>query len=96
MSVIARRDVFQVIADATHRKIISMIIKEPLNLNAIAAKFDISRPAVSPHIKILEECGMASIQQNGGERYVEARLQQLNEVVSWVEKYRKILGKNIR
>ena len=56
-----RRDVFQAIADPTRRAIIQMISKQSLNLNAVADNFDISRPAISKHIKILTECGLVKI-----------------------------------
>ena len=83
-----RRDVFQAIADPTRRQIIGMISKEPLNLNAVAEKFDISRPAISKHIKILTECGLIQIRQEGRERYCEARLQPLIEISDWVAQYK--------
>lgn len=85
-----RRDVFQAIADPTRREIIGLIATQPLNLNAIADKFHVSRPAVSKHIKILSECGLIVIKQQGRERYCEAKLQKLNEVSGWVEQYRQI------
>ena len=84
-----RRDVFQAIADPTRRQIISMIAGQQLNLNAVADKFDISRPAISKHIKILTECGLIVINQQGRERYCEAKLAKLNEVSNWVEQYRQ-------
>lgn len=84
----ARRDVFQAIADPTRREIINLIAGQRLNLNTIAENFDVSRPAISQHIKILSECGLIVIQQQGRERYCEARLEKLNEVSVWVEKYR--------
>jgi len=65
-----------------------MIAKESLNLNAVADRFDISRPAISRHIKILTECGLIAIKQEGRERYCKPRLQKLNEVSNWVEQYR--------
>ena len=83
-----RRDVFQAIADPTRRAIINMIAGQPLNLNAVAEQFDVSRPAISKHIKILTECGLIAIKQQGRERYCEAKLQKLNEVSEWVERYR--------
>lgn len=83
-----RRDVFQAIADPTRREIINMIAKQSLNLNAIAEKFEISRPAISKHIRILTECGLITIKQQGRERYCEAQLKKLNEVSQWVEQYR--------
>ncbi|MBS1511342.1 MAG: winged helix-turn-helix transcriptional regulator [Bacteroidetes bacterium] len=84
-----RRDVFQAIADPTRRSIIHLIASQPLNLNAVADQFNISRPAISKHIKILTECGLVVIKQQGRERYCEAKLDQLNEVSAWVEQYRK-------
>ena len=90
-----RRDVFQAIADPTRRKIIHMIAQESLNLNAVAQRFDISRPAVSKHIKILTECGLIVIKQQGRERYCEAKLQKLNEVSEWIEQYRVFWTKKL-
>jgi len=84
-----RRDVFQAIADPTRREIISMIAHQSLHLNSVAEKFDVSRPAISKHIKILTECGLITIKQLGRHRYCEAKLDKLNEVSGWVEQYRK-------
>ena len=84
-----RRDVFQAIADPTRRAIINLVAAQSLNLNAIADNFEISRPAISQHIKILTECGLIIVRQQGRERYCEARLAKLNEVAAWVEQYRQ-------
>jgi len=83
-----RRDVFQAIADPTRRAIINMIAHQSLNLNSVADSFDISRPAISKHIKILTQCGLITIKQQGRERFCEAKLQKLNEVSQWIEQYR--------
>lgn len=84
-----RRDVFQAIADPTRREIINLLAQKPLNLNAVADNFDISRPAVSKHIKILTECGLIIIQQQGRERYCRAELAKLKEVSEWANRYRE-------
>jgi DNA-binding transcriptional ArsR family regulator len=89
MSIEARRDVFQAIADPTRRQIINLIAKKPMNLNAIADNFQISRPAVSQHIKILTECGMVVVRQEGRERFCEAKLDGLKEVSNWVDQYKQ-------
>ena len=83
-----RRDVFQAIADPTRREIINMLAHKSLNLNSVAENFNVSRPAISKHIKILTECGLVVINQQGRERYCEAKLAKLNEVSEWVERYR--------
>ena len=85
-----RRDVFQAIADPTRREIINLIAFKSLNLNAIAENFNVSRPAISQHIKILYECGLIVINKQGRERYCESRLHQLNEISEWIEKYRRL------
>ena len=85
----SRRDVFQAIADPNRRAILSLLSDNKLTLNGVADKFKISRPAVSKHIKILQECGLVEIEQQGRERYCEARLEKLNEVAGWIEQYRK-------
>jgi DNA-binding transcriptional ArsR family regulator len=85
-----RRDVFQAIADPTRREIINMIAQHPLNVNAVAENFEVSRTAIYKHIKMLTECGLVVITQFGRERYCEARLERLAEVADWVEQYRKM------
>ncbi|MBI1768922.1 MAG: winged helix-turn-helix transcriptional regulator [Bacteroidetes bacterium] len=90
-----RRDVFQAIADPTRREIINMLAHKQLNLNAIAENFDVSRPAISKHIKILVECGLIIISQQGRERHCEAKLQKLIEVSDWIEQYRQFWNKKL-
>jgi DNA-binding transcriptional ArsR family regulator len=82
-----RRDVFQAIADPTRREIIDLLSRQSLNLNAVADQFPISRPAISKHIKILTECGLVRIRQEGRERYCEAQFQKLRQVSVWTEQY---------
>jgi len=84
-----RRDVFQAIADPNRRAILGLLARQRLSLNGIAANFHISRPAVSKHIKILTECGLVYVSQQGRERYCEARPDGLSEVADWIEKYRQ-------
>ena len=84
-----RRDVFQAIADPNRRAIINLLATKPLNLNQVADNFNISRPAISKHIKILTECGLVTIYQDGRERYCTIQLKKLQEVNVWVEQYKK-------
>jgi len=85
-----RRDVFQAIADPTRRDIINLIAHKSLNVNSVAENFDVSRTAVYKHLKILTECGLVVITQQGRERHCEAKLNKLSEVSDWVEQYRKV------
>ncbi len=83
-----RRDVFQAIADPTRREIINLIAHQRLNLTAVADNFEVSRPAISKHIKILTECGLIFIEQQGRERFCTADLDQLNEVSAWIDQFK--------
>ena len=84
-----RRDVFQAIADPTRREIIHLITQGSMNLNAVAENFNVSRPAISKHIKILTECGLIVIKKQGRDHFCEAKLEKLNEVSDWIGQYKK-------
>ena len=56
-----RRGVFQAIAGPARRQTIDVLSTESENLNAIAEQFDVSRPAMSQQIKVLEECGLVGM-----------------------------------
>ena len=85
-----RRDVFQAIADPTRRAIVSLLALQTLTVSGIAEHFQVSRPAISKHVKILEECGLVTVRKSGREHYCEAKLKKLHEVADWVEPYRQM------
>jgi DNA-binding transcriptional ArsR family regulator len=89
MTTEARRDVFQAIADPTRREIIDLIANDSMNLNAIAENFDISRPAISQHIKILAECGIIEIEKRGRERYCKIQPRSLIPAFLWMDQHQK-------
>ncbi len=85
-----RRDVFQAIADPTRRDILMSLTKESRNVNALADQFDMTRQAVSLHVKYLQECGVIQIEKQGRERYCSLELKKLSEVADWLEPFRKL------
>jgi len=87
---IMRRDVFQAIADPVRRDIISLLAEEPLTVNTVAKKFDVSRPAISKHLKILNECNIIIIHKQGRERFCEIQPGNLIPAFLWIEQYRKL------
>ena len=86
--IVVRRDVFQAIADPTRRAIIDKLAGKTYTISEVANDFDISQPAISKHIKILNECGLLVMQKNGRERLCTANLNALAEVAEWAEKYK--------
>jgi DNA-binding transcriptional ArsR family regulator len=85
----ARRDVYQAIADPTRRAIIGWIASGPMDMNSITEKFHISQQAISLHVKILADCGLVRVKQQGRNRICEAKLAKLAEVDEWIGQYRK-------
>jgi len=90
-----RRDIFQAIADPTRRQIINLIAYRSLNLNELADHFDISRPAVSKHVKILSECGLLNVVQEGRERYCKPQFHKIKEIAIWAEQYEAFWNKKL-
>ena len=84
-----RRDVFQAIADPVRRQILQLVAEKPMHLNAVVAQFDISRPAISRHIRILSECGLLLLKRSGRERHCIAELKSLKQVEDWTAQYRR-------
>jgi DNA-binding transcriptional ArsR family regulator len=85
-----RRDVFQAIADPVRRDIISLLAEQTLTVNSVAEHFDVSRPAISKHLKILKECGIVCINKKGRERYCQIQPRNLIPAFLWIEQYRNI------
>ena len=77
-------DAFQVIADPSRRQMLKLLSKKSLTINALAGNFDMSRPAVSKHIKIMENAGFISIQGIGRERHCLLKQDGFNELQKWI------------
>ena len=85
-----RRDVFQAIADPVRRDIISLLAEKTLTVNAVAEKFEVSRPAISKHLKILRECEIIEITQQGRERFCQIQPKKLIPAFLWIDQYRSL------
>ncbi len=77
-------DTFQVIGDASRRKMLVLLSANSLTINHLADHFDMSRPAVSKHIKILETAGFISIQDRGRERFCSLKKDGFEELQAWL------------
>jgi DNA-binding transcriptional ArsR family regulator len=80
-----RLDAFQVIADPSRRTMLQMLSKQSLTINSLAENFDMSRPAVSKHIKIMYTAGFISITDIGRERYCTLKQEGFNELQNWID-----------
>ena len=82
-------DPFQVIADPSRRQMLVMLSKDSMTINALAEKFDMSRPAVSKHVKILHSAGFISIKDIGRERYCTLKQDGFNELQDFIDYFDK-------
>jgi len=87
--------VYQAIADPTRREIIDLLARNRMNMNAISEKFDISRPAISKHMRILIECGLVNVTQEGRERYCQAFPKKLKKVSDWLKYYERFWNQKL-
>ena len=91
-------DAFQVIADPSRRQMMMMLSKDSMTINSLAEKFDMSRPAVSKHLKIMYNAGFISVKTIGRERYCTLKQEGFDEVQGfinyfdtfWTSKLRKL------
>jgi len=82
-------DVFQVIADPSRRQMLQLLSKESMTINSLADNFDMSRPAVSKHIKIMYNAGFISITDIGRERYCTLKQDGFNELQDFINYFDK-------
>jgi DNA-binding transcriptional ArsR family regulator len=79
--------VFLAISDPTRRQILTLLTGGALTVSALAANFDVSRPAISKHIKVLEQAQLISIQEAGRERYCRLDPTGFEEIKDWLAFY---------
>jgi DNA-binding transcriptional ArsR family regulator len=82
-------DAFQVIADPSRRQMMMLLSKDSMTINALAENFDMSRPAVSKHIKIMYNAGFISITDIGRERYCTLKQEGFNELQDFIDYFDK-------
>ena len=84
-----KQDIFQAIADPTRRAILTLLTIQALTPNVMAEKFDMSRQAVSKHIKVLHECELIKPEQAGREIYYHFNAKKMQEFDNWLAQFRQ-------
>jgi DNA-binding transcriptional ArsR family regulator len=84
----AESDVFRAIADPTRRAILDRLRGGPAPVNALAADFSQSRPAISKHLRVLRAAKLVAEKRYGRERVYHLEPRPLQSVVGWLEGYR--------
>ncbi|HUM10360.1 MAG TPA: metalloregulator ArsR/SmtB family transcription factor [Myxococcaceae bacterium] len=91
----AHSDVFRAIADPTRRAILDRLRGGGAPVNALAAEFTQSRPAISKHLGVLRRARLVREQRSGRERIYTLDPMPLQRVSGWVEGYRAFWVTNL-
>lgn len=91
-----RTDVYRALADPTRRAILRSLIAGEQNVNRIATGFDVSRPAISKHLRLLREADLVRETKRGKSRYYRLNAEPLREVDDWLEEYRSMWSTQLR
>jgi DNA-binding transcriptional ArsR family regulator len=84
--------VFHALADSTRRAILSRLADGPASVNEIAAPFEISQPAVSRHLQVLERAGLVEREIDEQRRPARLRADNLAVAVNWLADFRPMWG----
>lgn len=85
---------FLALADPTRRAILARLAKGEATVTELAAPFDMSQPAVSKHLRVLERAGLITAGQDAQRRPRRIEPRPLAEATAWLERYREIWEAN--
>jgi DNA-binding transcriptional ArsR family regulator len=83
-------ETFAALANSTRRAILARLARGEANVNELAAPFDLTLPAVSKHLKVLERAGLVVRSRHAQYRPCSLDAAPLEEISSWAEQYRPV------
>ncbi len=86
---------FGALGDPIRQRIVEMLAEGDREAGDLAAQFDVSRPAVSRHLRVLREAGVVASRQEGRRRVYSLRPESLDEIGQWVAKYRSFWAQRL-
>lgn len=81
--------VFSALADPTRRRILTQLSRGPASVGEVASQFDVSAPAISQHVKVLERAGLVSRTVQAQWRTLSLQPEPLDAASAWVEQQRR-------
>jgi len=85
---------FLALADPTRRAILARLVRGDASVTELTEPFDMSQPAISKHLKILERAGLVSRGRDAQRRPCKLEAKPLEAVHTWLERYRQIWDAN--
>lgn len=83
------QSVFEAISHPARRRMLDLLAREDLSVNTMAGHFEMSRPAVSQHLRVLLDAGLVSEQRHGRERRYHFVAERLSPVRDWIGLYER-------
>ncbi len=97
-----QNDVFHAISDPTRRGLLDLIARGSQPVKVLAQEFDMTRPAISQHLRVLVEAGLIVEKKVGREHHYQLQAEPLSYVHNWVQQYERfwydrleLLGKHL-
>jgi DNA-binding transcriptional ArsR family regulator len=87
---------FAALADPTRRAILARLAAGEATVTELAAPFDMSQPAISKHLKVLERAGLITRSREAQRRPRKLEPKPLAEATDWIERYRRIWEANFK
>ena len=87
---------FAALADPTRRAILARLASGEATVTELAHPFEMSQPAISKHLKVLERAGLISVDIDAHRRPRKLEPKRLAEAVDWIERYRAIFEQNFQ
>ena len=85
---------FAALADPTRRAILARLATGEATVTELAEPFEMSQPAISKHLKVLERAGLISMDVDAQRRPRKLEPKRLEEAADWIERYREIFERN--
>jgi DNA-binding transcriptional ArsR family regulator len=80
---------FAALADPTRREILARLAGGNRSISELASRFDMSLPAVSKHVRVLERAGLTTVERHGRVRHVRINPAPMRGALEWIEFYRR-------
>lgn len=80
-------DQFSALADPTRCRVIELLHQRPMPVHELTAAFDISRPAISRHLRVLKEASLVKEEKQGRENVYSLLRPRLRPMLQWLEKH---------
>jgi DNA-binding transcriptional ArsR family regulator len=94
--VVTPPDVFAALASPVRRSLLDLLADAPHTVQELAAHFDMKRPSVSEHLKLLKDTGLVQEQRAGRNRVYRLDATPLRDVADWLNPYEKFWRERLR